>query len=149
MPQTLSPDEIESLVHQQYIGRLGCHAEDTIYVVPISYAYDGVYIYGHSYAGTKINMMRRNPKVCLQVDFIDSMFNWQSAIAWGDFEELTADADRLHVQTIILNRGLPFAPPDLSAPDIIVFRIKVTKKTGCFNETVRRADRGEGVQHPV
>jgi hypothetical protein len=141
MPAILEADKIEALLHQQYIGRLGCHSEDITYVVPITYAYDGDYIYGHAYHGMKIDMMKKNPHVCLQVDDIDSMFNWVSVIAWGEFEILDTDAGRLHAQTVILGRSIPFAPPDMMSPEVIAYRIRITKKTGRMNESHLRSAR--------
>jgi hypothetical protein len=49
----LNDNEIEQLIHEQFIGRIGCHADDITYVVPISYAYDGEYIYGRTYEGPR------------------------------------------------------------------------------------------------
>ncbi len=51
---TLSPQEIETVLHQQVVGRLGCHAEGLTYVVPISYGYDGR-IYLWTYGGRHEN----------------------------------------------------------------------------------------------
>jgi len=64
----LSQNEIEDLLHQQVIGRIGCHADDTTYVVPISYAYDGQYVYGHTREGMKLNLMRKNRNICFEID---------------------------------------------------------------------------------
>ena len=41
---TLNTEEIETLLHNQIIGRIGCQFDNTTYVVPISYAYDGEFI---------------------------------------------------------------------------------------------------------
>jgi len=52
----------------QLIGRIGCHADNVTYVVPVSYVYDGDSIYSHTHEGMKINMMRENPDVCFEAD---------------------------------------------------------------------------------
>lgn len=44
----LSAAEIEELLRSEWVARLGCHANDTTYVVPVSYAYDGEALYGHT-----------------------------------------------------------------------------------------------------
>ena len=80
--------EIEQLLQQQLVGRIGCHVDGLTYVVPVSYAYEGNYIYCHALEGMKINMMRKNPDVCFEVDNTKNLANWQSVIAWGSFEEL-------------------------------------------------------------
>jgi len=85
----LNEAQIEDLLKQQVIGRLACHADGKIYIVPINYVYDGTNIYSHSAGGKKIAMMRKNPEVCFEVDEIQSVFKWKSAIIWGRFEEIT------------------------------------------------------------
>jgi nitroimidazol reductase NimA-like FMN-containing flavoprotein (pyridoxamine 5'-phosphate oxidase superfamily) len=84
----LNEETIEAVLHHQLIGRIGCHSNDLTYVVPISYSYDGDYVYAHAEEGMKINMMRQNPKVCFEVDTMENMANWQSVIAWGSYEEV-------------------------------------------------------------
>ena len=81
--------QIESLLKSETIGRIGCFDEDKVYVVPITYAYDNGYIYGHTKDGLKIRIMRKNPKVCFEIDWMKNMSTWKSVIAFGTFEELT------------------------------------------------------------
>ena len=92
----LNTEDVEALLHQQMVGRIGCQADDRIYVVPISYAYDGTYIYGHALEGMKIFAMRKNPHVCFEVDNLKNLANWQSVISWGVYEELNDDTERYH-----------------------------------------------------
>jgi Predicted flavin-nucleotide-binding protein len=142
----LQPDEIEQVLKQQYIGRIGCHADGITYVVTISYAYDGAYIYGHTAEGMKVNMMRKNPKVCFQVDDMVNMGNWNSVVVWGEYEELGISKEREHALRQLLDRSLPavtsktvqlgeqwpFPPNDVQSIEGIVFRIRVTEKTGRY-----------------
>jgi nitroimidazol reductase NimA-like FMN-containing flavoprotein (pyridoxamine 5'-phosphate oxidase superfamily) len=106
--------EIESILKHQVVARLGCHADNVTYVVPLSYAYDGVYLYGRSQEGMKIDLMRKNPRVCIQADIMENMANWQSVVAWGDFEELTDTPLRNDALQKLVNRKLPFMPARLS-----------------------------------
>lgn len=143
----LNNAEIEKLISQQIIGRIGCHADDTTYVVPISYAYDGTYVYGHTFEGMKINMMRKNPKVCFEVDNTRNLANWQSVISWGIFEELPNGPERdeavrkledrtlpvLHSETMHLSPLWPFRSEDTIKG--IIFRIRLTEKTGRFEKS--------------
>ena len=94
MFDTLSNEQIIDVVSNNFVGRLGCHADGKTYVVPISYAYNGDYIYARSFEGMKLAMMRKNPNVCFQVDKTESMSDWQSVIIWGTFEELTNKNER-------------------------------------------------------
>ena len=148
----LNPDDVETLVKQQLVGRIGCHAKDVTYVVPISFAYDGAYIYGHTFEGMKVDMMRKNPKVCFQVDDTTDLANWQSAVLWGEFEELAEGPERilaLHKlterrltlissETMHLTSQWPFRDEDVSKISGIVFRIRVTEKTGRFEKSTEK-----------
>jgi len=145
----LGEDAIETVLHNQIIGHIGCHANDTTYVVPISYAYKDGCVYAHAEEGMKINMMRQNPKVCFEVYSMENMGNWQCIIGWGNFEEITDKKERADVLKILLKRDLPiissktvqlttewpFIPEDLNEIKGIVFRIKLTVKTGRYERT--------------
>lgn len=142
----LNDGETEALLFSQATGRVGCHAAGTTYIVPISYAYDGAYIYGHTSEGQKLNFMRSNPKVCFEVDSLTDMANWQTVICQGIFEELTEGTERNKALKILLDRNLPFiaskavqltehwpfAPADVTAIPGVVYRILLTEKTGRF-----------------
>lgn len=83
----LSRAQCEQLLRTAILGRFCCHDGGRLYVVPMTYAYDGA-VYFRSGEGTKVRMMRENPEVCLQVDHILDMANWRSVIVWGTFREL-------------------------------------------------------------
>ncbi len=79
------------LLERATIGRLACVKDDQPYVVPLSFVYNGVYLYSFTTAGQKIDYMRLNPRVCVEFDEISSTNKWQSVIVIGRFEELTKD----------------------------------------------------------
>jgi len=142
----MTPEEIDILLKRQLIGHIGCHADGMTYVVPTSYVYDGTYIYAHSLKGMKIEIMRRNPKVCFQVDDTRNLANWRSVICQGEFEEImeeTNKQDALHKlnsralpvinsQTMHLSPEWPFDAAEDERVDGIFFRIKLLEKTGRF-----------------
>ena len=144
----LNEAEIEELIREQVLSRLGCCVNNFIYVVPVSFACDGKYIYGHTNEGTKINMMREKPSVCFEVDALANMANWRSAVCWGTFEELTNAEERENALKILLDRPLPFItskmvqigsswpfhPSRYKNIKGVVYRILVTKKTGHFEK---------------
>ncbi|MFT3705588.1 MAG: pyridoxamine 5'-phosphate oxidase family protein [Agriterribacter sp.] len=103
----LSDEAIEKLIEAQLVGRIGCHADDITYVVPVSYAYDGNYIYVRTFDGTKMQILRKNPKVCFQIDDIHNLANWRSVILWGVFEELTDTTQRKNALGVLASRRLP------------------------------------------
>lgn len=104
---TLSSTEIENLLNRQLVGRIGCRDNNSVYIVPISYAYDGTAIFCHSLEGKKLELMRNNPEVCFQVDEMEDMANWKSVVTWGTFEELTNASERNAALDNLLSRKLP------------------------------------------
>jgi uncharacterized protein len=145
----LGDDAIETVLHHQIVGHIGCHSNDTTYVVPVSYAYNDDCIYAHSEEGKKMKMMRENPKVCFEVYRMENMGNWQCVIGWGDFEEITGEEERAAALRVLLKRDLPiivsrtvqltdewpFVPENLNEIKGIVFRIKLHTKTGRYERT--------------
>ncbi|MCF6405313.1 pyridoxamine 5'-phosphate oxidase family protein [Chitinophaga filiformis] len=101
---TLSQREIDELLSRNVTGRIGCHDGDRVYVVPVSYAYNEKYIIVHSREGLKISMMRRNPKVCFEVDEIYDAGNWKSVIAQGSYEEITDERERYYAMKFLVSR---------------------------------------------
>lgn len=144
----LDNKEIENILNSQVIGRLGCHADGVTYVIPITYAYDGVYVYGHSAKGMKIDMMRKNPAVCFEVESVINLANWQSVISWGTFEEITGESERHQAMQKLMDRLLPLITGKTEQPthginthkqdtvghEAILFRIKLNNKTGRFEK---------------
>lgn len=146
----LGEDAIEVILRHQLIGHLACHANELTYVVPVSYAYHENCVYAHTHEGMKINMMRQNPKVCFSVYAMENMANWQSVVAWGNFEEITNANEREKALQILLHRNLPVITsktvqltpdfPFVPTEDLnkviggIVFRIRLTMKTGKYEE---------------
>ena len=66
----LTPEECKSILLQATVARLACALDNQPYVVPIYFAYDDGNLYALSTLGQKIEWMRANPKVCVQVDEI-------------------------------------------------------------------------------
>ena len=152
MIRKLSSAETDELLGKQIVGRIGCYYDNEIYVVPISYAYEDNTVYCHSFEGKKMTMMRKNSKICFQVDEMKDMANWKSVIAWGDFEELTDNKERNKALRILLQRPLPlissitthlgetwpFTSPseeELNKIPGIVFKILIKESTGKLEAT--------------
>ncbi|MGV1088415.1 MAG: pyridoxamine 5'-phosphate oxidase family protein, partial [Mycobacterium sp.] len=79
----LNPQQVEDVLHGEVIARLGCLSDGRVYVVPVTYVYDGTYVWGHAMDGAKLKAMRAHPEVCVEVEHVDDMSNWRSVIAWG------------------------------------------------------------------
>lgn len=145
----LNSKQIEHVLHRSIIGRIGCHADNRTYVVPVTYAYDGTYIYGHTKEGLKIEMMRKKPMVCFEVDVMENMSNWRSVIAWGKFEELKTPQQRKKGMKILMDALMPLLTgvttinhsmsdshqKTIEAMKGVVYRIDLTEKTGRYEKT--------------
>src|SRR5450631_2353862 len=72
------------------VARLACAHENQPYVVPVHLAYDEASgcLYGFTTPGQKVEWMRANPQVCVEVDEIAAYDQWVSVIAMGHYEEL-------------------------------------------------------------
>ena len=143
----LTNQQIEDLLRQQVYGRIACCADGDIYIVPVNYVYNGTDILGHSAKGKKIDMMRKNPKICFEVDDIRSIFRWKSVIAWGKFEEITDIDEQQQAMQAIVHRIMPLIENASDHPshgitekesdvginvELIVYKITLEKKTGRY-----------------
>ena len=99
----MNRNQMEEFLNAGVIGRLGCSNDDQVYVVPITYAYDNGYIYGHTKDGLKIRMMRNNPNICFEIDWVKDMSNWKSVIAYGKFEELNGIDANMGLEILMRN----------------------------------------------
>lgn len=85
----LTLDQINNVLSSQVLGRLACTDGEQPYIVPVTYTYDGKYIYGQANEGKKLRMLRKNPNVCFEADIMTDMRNWKSVLVFGKFEMLT------------------------------------------------------------
>jgi len=149
----MTASEIETFLESQCTARIGCHAEGQTYVVPISYAYDGAALIGHSVPGRKLRMMRLNPEVCIEIDRMENLGNWQSVIAWGRFEEL-AGSEAAEARRFLLERFRPLMTTEFGQPShgiparssadsrAVFYRVRLHDKTGRFErDKLVRAER--------
>ena len=100
----MSQQECGELLQRLSIGRLACSLDQQPYVVPVAFSYEPDCIYVFSSLGQKIEWMRQNPKVCLQVDEIGSRSNWFSVVVTGTYLELREpqyNAQREHARELL------------------------------------------------
>ena len=76
------------LLARTRLGRLACAQGNQPYVVPIYFAAHQDYLYSFSTLGQKIEWMRANPLVCVEVDEVVSAQEWKTLIVFGRYEEL-------------------------------------------------------------
>jgi nitroimidazol reductase NimA-like FMN-containing flavoprotein (pyridoxamine 5'-phosphate oxidase superfamily) len=84
----LNDEQCRAVLQRASLARLGCAHQNQPYVIPIDVAYDNDHLYVFSTAGQKIEWMRENPKVCVQVDEIARQGEWTSVVVNGTYQEL-------------------------------------------------------------
>lgn len=130
------------------MGRIGCTDGKKVYIVPVNYAYNDKYIILQSAEGMKIDIMRKNPHVCLQIDEIKDQTNWKSVVVWGTYEEITDEKEKYYAMKYLVGRIMHLrlsdtthvVPLDEKHKDeneeviqrTIVYRIRLAEKTGRF-----------------
>jgi nitroimidazol reductase NimA-like FMN-containing flavoprotein (pyridoxamine 5'-phosphate oxidase superfamily) len=86
--EDMSWDMNIALLKNAHIGRIACVGGLQPYVTPFSFAYENNFIYSFGTVGKKIEWMRANPLVCIEVENIVNREEWQTVIVLGRFEEL-------------------------------------------------------------
>ncbi len=123
-------------------GRLACAHENQPYVVPVFFAVDGDYVYLFSMPGRKIEWMRNNPQVCLEIDNVKSWNDWTSIVVLGRYDELADTPDchceRLRAHELLQRRPMWWQPASVAVANHdgsrdftpVFFRISIERVTG-------------------
>lgn len=146
----LDKAQIFQVLQLQLYGRLACQQNGKIYVIPISYAFDGKHLYARSREGKKIDILRQNLQASFQVDIIDSLSNWRSVLICGRYSELRTLKDQakaiklldarfgpLHVSQSISKSSAGIHPPESveKKQKAIYFRISIDEVSGRFEKS--------------
>jgi len=144
----LNDQEIKNLLASQVLGRMACTEGKQPYIVPVTYTYDGKYIYGQTNEGMKLNILRENPSICFEVDRMSDMNNWQSVLVFGTFEELK-DENAEKARELLFGRVLSLMTSstvhthehdsksvidDDTRVKYYMYRININKMTGRFEK---------------
>jgi len=144
----LNYDQMNNLLLSQVVGRIACVDGKQPYIVPVTYCYDGVYIYGQTNEGQKLTMLRKNKRVCFEVDSMVNMRNWQSVLVFGRFEEVKGkELERAresfmnHIFPLLTSTTVYKAehgdgdlPEENTGIKAVMYRIKIEKLTGRFEK---------------
>jgi len=115
----MSREECLRVLAGARLARLACAHENQPYVVPVSLAYDEASgcLYGFTTLGQKIEWMRANPLVCVEVDEVAGYDQWVSVLAFGRYEELpeSPESDDVRLKAPERPRRFGVAVPAWSA----------------------------------
>ncbi|HXY13660.1 MAG TPA: pyridoxamine 5'-phosphate oxidase family protein [Terriglobales bacterium] len=154
----MTPEECRGVLERESLGRLACARRNQPYIVPIYFAFQGEYLYGFSPVGQKIEWMRANPCVCVEIDAVTSPDRWLSVIVTGLYEELpdTPESQEkvLDAYELVRKHALWWQPGYVSAlhrepsqlPTPVFYRIRIDNVTGrrAFPDPVEAAAAGHG-----
>lgn len=141
------PAHIEAILQSAQVLRLAMSVDDQPYLVPLCFGYEDGTIYLHSGPkGLKMDMLRKNPKVCFEVEGQmrtipgESPCEWsmqyESVIGFGTAKIVNDEAERTKGLQIV---SAHYAGPGehhllpKSVARTAVIRIDITTMTGKHN----------------
>jgi uncharacterized protein len=108
--------EIDRIIREARVLRLGLCKDNRPYIVPVSFGYDGIFIYFHTaQEGMKIDYMDANDRVCFEMEHDvkmlpekDKACKWSVSyfcvIGFGRVQEVTATQDKIFALTEIMKQ---------------------------------------------
>lgn len=137
------PEAIVSIIRRSTVCRLGMSDDGQPYVIPMSFGYQDGAVYFHcAPEGRKIEILRKNPRVCIEFD-VDCLlktgdsackwgFHFNSAIAFGVAAIIEDSTEKQAVLDIIMHQysGDVFMYSESALDKIVVIRVNVTELTG-------------------
>lgn len=116
--------EVEAVLREATVGRLGTSRDDTPYVVPVSYVYDdGKIIIHGAKQGKKMEDIAANPQVCFEVDESEIIasddpcnysYRYKSVIANGTARILEDPNEKLDGLRLLTEKYAPGKGPELT-----------------------------------
>lgn len=137
------PDAISSVIRRSTVCRLGMSDDNQPYVLPMSFGYKEGAVYFHSATeGRKIEILRKNPRVCIEFDVDcrvktgDSACKWgfvfQSAIAFGVASFVSDLKEKQAALDVIMRQysNEAFTYPESALEKILIIKVNITELTG-------------------
>jgi uncharacterized protein len=136
-------DAIDAIIRQCLVCRLGLVDGVEPYIVPLCFGYDGEALYFHSAsAGRKIDILRKNSRVCFEFDIPDGMreaeegcrwgIKYRSVIGFGTVEPVDDREDKKKALAIIMAQysGKQYTFPEDIVAKTVVIKIAIDRMTG-------------------
>jgi len=139
-------EEMEAILREAEIGRLGTSVEGTPYIVPLSFAYhDGRIVFHCAGKGKKLDGIAENPRVCFEVDGgevlpaenpCDFTYRYRSVIAHGEAKAHRHPGKLVEVLRLLVDKYAPGMSSQVTEEsvsrydDLAVVEITVDEMTG-------------------
>jgi uncharacterized protein len=137
----LTADDCAGILTRTHVGHLACAKDGQPYIVPIHFSFDADQrcVYSVATVGQKIEWMRANPRVCLEVEDIADKDHWQTVVLSGTYNELgdaPGDAEaRRRCHSLFEQRPEWWLPATAQRPPrelraVVLYRIRIDRMSG-------------------
>jgi len=141
--------EIIFIIQRATVCRLGIFGEEYPYIVPLCFGYEDNTLYFHSAnKGMKLDLLKKNPKVCFEMDMGEEVktlsktcdwgMRYQSIVGFGESEFLESDEEKRHGLDVIVRHYAPDAASsdytDTVLKHTAVFRVHIRSMSGKKSE---------------
>ena len=140
--------EVHELLKRVGYGHLACSRDDQPYVVPINFVFDGDEIFIYTTAGLKTDVIKSNPKICLQVEELHPDEGaWRSAVVMGEAYEIVDRSEREKAVELVRASNPSLLPAlaikwsnDWMKKNVeVVYRVKILSLAGRFTSDIKMA----------
>jgi nitroimidazol reductase NimA-like FMN-containing flavoprotein (pyridoxamine 5'-phosphate oxidase superfamily) len=142
----------DEIIRDSLICHLSCSLDDSPYLIPISFGYDGQAVYLHTaQKGKKITIFEHNPRVCLsfvsQSDLVTDLeqacqwsFDFASVIAEGAISEIREPDEKAYAlnQIMIHYSGVEWDFPEKTLAGTRMWKIVLEGLTGKISPAPER-----------
>lgn len=134
---------IDAVIREARVCRLALAGADGPYVVPLCFGYDGASFYVHcAPEGRKLDLIRADPRACVEIDVVDGMreaadacswgIRYRSVIAFGTASVVEDAAEKRKALERLMAQYSPGACsfPDKSVENVTIIRVEVDSISG-------------------
>jgi nitroimidazol reductase NimA-like FMN-containing flavoprotein (pyridoxamine 5'-phosphate oxidase superfamily) len=136
--------DLETILKEAKVCRLGLLDGGLPYIVPVHYGYSNGNLYIHSAKeGKKIDLIKKNPKICFEVELdhrinntgipCDWSTSYESIIGYGTSLLLSDIDEKKEALEILVNHYDPDAVYDFSrkmVDSVVIIKISIDNMTG-------------------
>jgi len=131
--------EIDAIIRESRVCRLGLADGGRPYVVPLCFGYDGKALYFHcAREGRKLDILRSNDQVCFEFDVVERFveaeqgcgwsLRYRSVIGFGTASVIDDPAERLaaldHLMAQYSERRFTFSPESVARTAVVKVEIR-------------------------
>ena len=138
-----APEEIEKILMESRVCRLAMVDGDKPYIVPMNFGYSKGCLFFHSAKqGRKIELMKKNPNICFEVDELIKLKKASLACDWGvDFKSVIGSGkvvfledlkEKIHALNMIMSQysDRKFEYTEEMIEETLVIKVVIDEMTG-------------------